>query len=824
MTHTTGSIGKVSKPTDNERLSKSCDHCKLKKIKCDQRKPICENCTKNNQECVYSVMKRPGLKVGYGQQFITRMDALDKVVESNQSETAVLKEQYYLLESQFQMLEQQVRQTPLTPLDSNRLMLANENQRVYNHQLFDQIDKLNQALESAEARHLQETNLVKNQIRSIEELVQKLDKRVSNGVQMDQNGSANTLLHTPKRGSLSYVINEADQDRSPPDILSRKTSQVQEVFSLDNEIKDLGDSSNLNESINGNEPDNNSKLYDHKNEVKMNSNDLSSSSNHINTHNINTECLPSVDKIIVLVDLYFNYINPIFPVVHRDLEGPRILKNINSSNVLLLGVLINALKFGNEMLSEQEITGYFDYMKLSIITSCFSMKNTTELKAMTLLAFALYSKANSHEAWSTVSMVVGGCLHLALNRDQGAIVDPSLNKLDTELDAEEEEDEMNPNSSDWIRWVSKESLRHLVWEIYKLDKLSSMGTHFSSKLPSNDLTCLLPIKSKYWELQHLFNKELLEGAQKRTLADSREMKKFNQPDIYGINCYVIEILNLVEACLKFRRHPVEVKDRKDILSWQMCYYEIETKIKEWLLTLPPLLEEFLNKGNLKLLECSKPKVDDVILHGLYHTMIIRLHSLTAFSQSKDESMDFLPAQTSKKHCLNSARSILKLSESLPFFFNIDGESVYELFGPYYAFAVWVSGRVLLVDSIHSQGQLDHDFDYAISLLRKIGRKWDCASKYADILEFFKDDTMSIDTVSPDGPSLLALNGGLASGSVSYGDDARIIADIKLTSSSLDSLLSKKIARYKATKGSSDDLWVFDWFKLPLNENFNRENF
>lgn len=802
--------GSVSKPKDETRFSKSCDYCKFKKIKCSQRKPICENCEKTDQECVYSVMKRPGLKVGYGQQFLSRLDAFETVVENYQNDTALLKDQFNVLESKIQQMDQQLMQSPTVRLGENSILISNDSQQLYNQQFLAQMDKINQALDSNETRHIAETDMLKSQLRLLEERLQIFENRAP---QFNQTPTDSQEFRAPKRASLSYVINDAERDNVPGNLLSNKRSQISDISPLDDHINDFNANNDRNEHISdthsGQNP--NSSFYENNND-------------NTGVPTV-TYGIPPVDKIIVLVDLFFKKVNPIFPIVHRDSEGPKILKKIDSSNMLLLGVLINALNFGSEMLSRQDIEGYFASLKQMILGSCFSMKNTTELKAMTLLAIALYSKANNHETWTTISMVVGGCLHLALIKDPLVIKDPSLLKSDAENEEEEEEEDDDIDASEWNNWVSKESLRHLVWEIYKLDKLSSMGSHFSPKLPSSELTCFLPLKTEYWELQHLFNKEMIEKGQTRTLDDSRATNKFTNDKLYGTNCYIIEALNLMGECLKFRRSPVEVKDRKDILAWQLGYFEIESKIKDWIDTLPQELEEFLNKGSLSLLENGKPTVENIILHGLYHTMVIRLHSLTAFSQVRNEGSSIMSAQASKTYCLTSARAILKLSESLPFFFNIDGETVYEMFGPYYAFAIWVSGRVLLVDSIHTQGTVDSDFEYAISLLRKMGRKWECASKYADILDFFKDDTMSMDTISPDGNSIPGIRSGLSAGvGPSYNDDARIIADIKLTSSSLDSLLSKKIARYKSTKGSTEDLWVFDWFKLPLNDNFYRDSF
>ncbi|KAG7795049.1 hypothetical protein KL929_004514 [Ogataea haglerorum] len=66
---------------DNEnnrkRLSKSCDVCRAKKLKCDSQKE-CSHCRSHGFECVYSFVKKPGLKPGYGKELLKRLSSLEE--------------------------------------------------------------------------------------------------------------------------------------------------------------------------------------------------------------------------------------------------------------------------------------------------------------------------------------------------------------------------------------------------------------------------------------------------------------------------------------------------------------------------------------------------------------------------------------------------------------------------------------------------------------------------------------------------------------------------------------------------------------------------
>ncbi|KAI9294056.1 hypothetical protein K502DRAFT_292794, partial [Neoconidiobolus thromboides FSU 785] len=50
ITNDNGSLGSVIA----QALNNSCDHCRLRKIKCDSGKPRCSYCVRKEYECTYS--------------------------------------------------------------------------------------------------------------------------------------------------------------------------------------------------------------------------------------------------------------------------------------------------------------------------------------------------------------------------------------------------------------------------------------------------------------------------------------------------------------------------------------------------------------------------------------------------------------------------------------------------------------------------------------------------------------------------------------------------------------------------------------------------
>lgn len=688
---------KINKVTIT-KVSKSCDHCKLKKVKCDQARPICQNCSKYEVSCIYSVMKKPGLKTGYGQHVFEKINLLNNLVDMNkkqqESDVEIISQRLKYLEQRLEVVERR------TTDDASALITSNPLQTFTRSESFTDPGSFREVMPDS-LRHSSD---------------------------MSVNGSLKTRI-----GSMRSEIVRSNH-------IPIKT---------ENEIN--------------NRP--------------------------------NSEGLPPDDQVLALVEIYFKYVNPIFPVLHYELDYPKLIKKLNLSNVLLVAVLLNALKFSGTIISPDSHEFWYNSLLKTIISSCYAIKNIEELRLVTLAAFSLYGRSKNHEAWSLISLAVGGCLHLGITKDP------------TNADLLEEENNDLIVEDDWQVWSKNESLRVLLWEIYKLDRLSSISSHFICKLPENELTCFLPIRADLWRTKSLFDGKMIEkelGQNKTLKGDNKQLN----PNLYGSNCYIIEVINLMEECLSFRKTPMDIKDMKGLLAWQLTSYNFEIRITAWKNSLPEYVSDFLQNANIPF----TPSVEDIILFTLYHTLILRLHSPVAFSKFLD--IHPIPAQTSKGICLQSANSILELSKALSSLFDLEEEEVYGLFGPYYAFSVWVCGRIFLVNAICNRGQLDENFEQCISILKKMGVQWECATKFADILEFFQDDTLSLDGHSVNGTG----ESGIGLGS-QYSEDAKLIADLKLNATSLDTLLSRKINKFKAATTFDDDLLVFDWFKLPLNQSF-----
>lgn len=593
---------------------------------------------------------------------------------------------------------------------------------------------------------------------------------------------------------------------------------------------------------------------------------------HFNTlHDMNTidPMLPPIGQIKMLIDIHFQKVNPTFLILCPTTTIPKLLESsVTVATPLLLGVILCSLRFAKSIMSLEEVKKYHSYCKGQIISTCIGMNDIEQLQAMTLLAFDLFGKSNNPETWSFISLISSGVVHLNLTKErrqtqQVMIPSPEENNRDKnkQLGSKKRAIKNVKLLKSPIDWFEEESRRRLFWEIYILDKLSSVSNSFPCKIPESEIDCLLPIGYDSWVPNHNSrNDAAIRYSQDRilnnnTIKTSMQIPSFLDNTIYDSTCFLIEIIHILGKIHTFMRHPIDIESMKDVLNWQMKFSEINNEIQEWRKTVPQEYLDLLDNDSFHRPLTTK----DILFHALYHATIIRLNSAAGFPYF--HSNYFLSSDEARVKSLQSASHILNLSKTLP---QVHNEEVYELCGPQYAFAVWVTARLILVNAINYENELPQELDYLINLLSKIGGIWESSMKYSDILNFLKMDEfesandLNFMRYAEEYQPLNICEGSNFDRTEEKDDDdddeddddnddeygnsnetktqgqhlsksARIISDMRLNAYIVDVILSKKIEKFKKNKtkvstnspnNQNDFSNIFEWFKLPIANDLN----
>lgn len=543
--------------------------------------------------------------------------------------------------------------------------------------------------------------------------------------------------------------------------------------------------------------------------------------------------LPSMLAVTRLVDRFFAQIYPGFRVVHPQCRQS-LLDSYSQFLVSaslpseapphLLGVLLCALRFSEDLLTAEAVRSCREFCKTTIVSQCLGISTIEQLQAMALVAYDLYGKANNPETWGFISLVSSALVHLNLTHTSPSRDLRKSAKRAKIISVRNVQLLDSPDSA-----FDEECRSNLMWEIFILDRLSSVSNSFPCKVAEEEIDRLLPINSLLWMPGMLAQTMPL-----RTLGDYR----FSADSAhYDSASFLIEIIHILGRVHSFLRSSLDILDVKEVLAWQMRISELDSELQAWKNTLPKQYVQFLETGHVSFER--RITVKDILFFSLYHMTVIRLNSAVGY-QHFHESTYFMLSDAARSKCLSSAKMIVSFSEKIPALLDDCREMAFAKCGPFYGFTVWVGARLLLVNSINAELEVPTELDQLVSILAQIGQTWESSAKYSDILSFLKDDEMECRVkgygmfTSKFGQNTHAdnnhevddedesdeVNAELSNHSKS----ARILADMRFNAYSLDVLLLNKIENFKQNaKGTvspnnhADISTFFEWFKIPITD-------
>jgi hypothetical protein len=257
----------------------------------------------------------------------------------------------------------------------------------------------------------------------------------------------------------------------------------------------------------------------------------------------------------------------------------------------------------------------------------------------------------------------------------------------------------------------------------------------------------------------------------------------------GVFSYFVQLIGILSRIHDFLREPVDIGAMQDVARWQSKYCELDKELQTWHYSLPP------NLRNISILFESNPPpgvVDGglILLHVTYytygpfplvcsanpvHSTIIRLHSSAAYPTTKTSI--FQPSLSAATQCQTAVQYIADVLD----FTRAHSPALLErATGPYFAFSLWVAARVLLVHGSTvdtRRGVHAHVVDALVDALRRIGRAWKVAERYANLLQRVLDEWRE---------SKMA---GVRRGSETP-KSVRLLADMRRTAFDLDALIAR----------------------------------
>ncbi len=424
--------------------------------------------------------------------------------------------------------------------------------------------------------------------------------------------------------------------------------------------------------------------------------------------------LPPHALLYSLVNLYFECINPWFPVLHREatlkaLFGSDVLTE--DDHVLLHAIVATTLRFSDDPgLTLEARNQYYDSSKQRVLLYALENSSVRSLQAMVILAVDLTGSVNGPPAWNLLALITRNTMHLGIAAEMrsgiGAPARVSISTLRAMVLCE-------PRS-----WAEDEERRRLFWGAYILDRYATISTAFDFGLNEKEIDRRLPCDTASFEAEHP-----VESSWFSPLGQSNYAERHTEN--LGSFAYYCELLGIISRIHQFLKRPVDIGSAIEVAQWQKSYRDLNDELTTWRMSLPEWTSESAVFQSSP--ELMNKRIDScwIMLHATRHTAVMRLHASAAYPTFR--SAFFRPSFIAIQRCVRAAKGVEDLSRW------VAGTSRLDALGPPFAFSLWVAARVLLVHASTVEPNTSPDIGVLISILSQMGRRWRVAERYGEIL-------------------------------------------------------------------------------------------
>ncbi|ORY07858.1 hypothetical protein K493DRAFT_403602 [Basidiobolus meristosporus CBS 931.73] len=368
-----------------QRVSRACDNCRRKKIRCGGEQPVCSNCQSFGMECTYNdTKKKRGPPKGYIEAIESRLHRMEHILgglvqsDPRAAETVMLE---------MRRLEEEANtaikaQPKVKPLEFREY-------RVPNAQIPDSPLEANSP--TATAPNATTANESK--------------KSVSPHNPNTLNALSSTEPARPSTMSPSIALTtDADIET-----LSNTTDQL--ILDDEGRVRHCGKSSGLY-LLQGSQKYQND-LFKIRPRVTAT----------INRVDINPDptALPSPNLFAYLVDVYFSKINPVFPLLHKE----EFMERLNRSEQEMPYFLVNAMfSLSAALISSENILnkenldaeGFFKKAR-TLLDQAYDVSSIENVQGLVLMSIYFHISQGGMKSWMYSGMAIRMAEDLGLHRD-----------------------------------------------------------------------------------------------------------------------------------------------------------------------------------------------------------------------------------------------------------------------------------------------------------------------------------------------------------------------------------------------------------------------
>ncbi|KAJ5893219.1 hypothetical protein N7495_004910 [Penicillium taxi] len=424
----------------------------------------------------------------------------------------------------------------------------------------------------------------------------------------------------------------------------------------------------------------------------------------------------STEVVTELVDFYFLNIHPWIPMLDEE-RFRTCVKSLDESrgiHCILHAVIAVCARFSqSESLGDEarkvDIAKKSRQKAILDGMETFSIEN---LQALVIIAFDTIACGRGPSSWSMVGSMVGTVEQLQLSIEE----DELYNTKNSGEILIQRMVFLTPSSS----WSEAEERRRVFWTVFLMDRFCSVSTGWKMSLNMTDVKRRLPCEGSIWANQREVQAPFFGISDSKDtestsslLSDSRGLINSDAEDSIGGFAYNIEATESLALVTKFfLHHAIKVTDTEKARIWLMKFKELDLRLIQWKLFLPPKWQEasVLNSDGF-----MDPNL--TLAHITHNTAVILLHQGIAYPPSHWQTCSIkLPSTSSAETCLEAASEIATIGQQFLAFSSI-------FTNPQFSFCLFIAGRVILAHARYYQVIVPSAFNDLISSLLEISRRW-----------------------------------------------------------------------------------------------------
>ncbi|KAI9305875.1 fungal-specific transcription factor domain-containing protein [Cunninghamella echinulata] len=675
-------------PTKRQRVSKACEQCRKKKVKCLGSPPTCNNCKSLGLNCQYlESTKKRGPPKGYIEAIEGRLQRLEallgSIIEDDDPRSqAILAELNAPLETANGELvrPRPLHHTSLHGLESELTSMMHMKNEGIDHENKTHNTPYHYDIPNQQQQHHQQQQQQEQQEQQNADMTSRSDQL--DNLSIDDSGQ---LRYYGRSSGFDMLHRNKNLKNGSIHFRSRDTKLKTSSFKdndKDGENNDHHNNSTHNKD-NQNKNNQNNKKRSNSSTGDNNNNSKASIINITNASNIDPFELPPDDLSEHLLDLYFKTFYPWLPVIHKDSFLERMKSKDNKPPALLLNAIYGVTSRlspdvrvrSDPQLSDTAGDIFFERARLLMELEWDDFKVYT-VQALVLMSSHSNGALKTIRGWLYSGMAFRMAQNLGLHR----------------------------NCDNWnLTDVEKEERKRCFYSCFVVDRLSCAMHGRSPVLDERDYDALYPSYE---------DKDDGNGESKNI------MERFHQ------------LIKLCELLGDVLRDLYMVRGRKQ-LSMMTCpdsvVANLDRGLNKWMMKLPQSMQ--YRPPNTRLAETGKaPALQLCQMHMLFYTILILLHRPFIPGSSSSPAPSVFP---SAAICTFAANKILDISESLL----ADGRLKYV--NNYALYFMFTAGIIFIHNAQSSDSMFSFEAKISINKIMhamdEVENTWSTSARHCNIL-------------------------------------------------------------------------------------------